>query len=203
MLNLASKQKGFTLIELMIGLVILAILLSAGLPSFTQWIQNTHTRTGAESILNGLQLARSEAITRNANVRFTVTSTGGQVDWQVGCVIPVADFNADQVADCPADIRSRSAAEGAGNARIGASNGAIGAIGTAIASGTGLSSGNTGVTFNFLGRVAALNADFTRLDVTNSASANARRMVILIGAGGTIRMCDPAVALADNPQGCA
>lgn len=201
MLNLTSRQRGFTLVELMIGLVILAILLSTGLPAFSLWIQNTQTRTGAESILNGLQLARTEAVTRNANVRFTVTSTGGTVDWRVGCVTAVGDINLDLVDDCPANIQSRTAAEGSRNARIGASTGVPGAFGTAIASGTGLSSGTAGVTFTFLGRMAN-STDITRIDVTNSSTTDARRMVITIGTGGTIRMCDPAVSLASNPQGC-
>lgn len=199
MLNLKSRQKGFTLVELMIGLVILAILLSTGLPAFSLWIQNTQTRTGAESVLNGLQLARTEAVTRNANVRFTLSDAGGTLDWSVGCVTAVGDINLDGVPDCPATIQSRSGAEGSRNARVGISTAAPGAYGTAIASGTGLPAG---VTFTFLGRVANVGADITRIDVTNATTTAARRMVITIGTGGTIRMCDPAVSLASNPQGC-
>lgn len=186
--------------ELMVGLVILAILLSAGLPSFALWIQNTQTRTGAESVLNGLQLARTEAVTRNANIRFDLTNAGGNVDWTVGCVIAVGDLNGDGLNDCPATIQSRSGTEGSTNARVGISTAAPGVYATAIASGTGLPAG---VTFNFLGRVANIGADITRIDVTNSTRTDARRMVIVIGSGGTIRMCDPALALANNPQGCS
>jgi len=204
-LNLNSIQKGFSLIELMIGVVILAILLSAGLPAFSLWIQNTQTRTGAESILNGLQLARTEAVTRNANVRFNLTSAGGTVDWDVGCVNPIADIDGDGTDNCPATIQSRSGAEGSRNARVGISTAGPGVFATAIASGAGLPAG---VTFNFLGRVvnpdpANPGSPITRIDVTNSTTTDARRMVIVINPGGTIRMCDPALVLANNPQGCA
>jgi type IV fimbrial biogenesis protein FimT len=184
----------------MVGLVILAILLSTGLPAFSLWIQNTQTRTGAESILNGLQLARAEAVTRNANVRFNLTSAGGEVDWSVGCVNVISDTDLDGIDNCPAVIQSHSGAEGSRNARIGISTATPAPYNTAIASGTGLPSG---VTFTFLGRVANPGADITRIDVTNSATTDARRMVIVINAGGTIRMCDPDLVLANNPQGCA
>lgn len=207
MLNPVSRQKGFSLVELMIGLVILAILISAGLPVFSLWMQNTQNRAAAESILNGLQMARTEAVRHNANVRFNFT-TANSIAWSVGCVIPVGDLNADGEEDCPAVIQSRSGGEGTGNARAGISTAAIptpalaGNFNPALASGTGLPAG---VTFTFLGRVPTVNigADITRIDITNAASSAARRMVITIGTGGTIRMCDPALLLANNPQGCA
>jgi len=59
---LARRQQGVTLIELMVGIAILATLLAMGIPAFTGWIQDTQVRTAAESILNGLQTARAEAV---------------------------------------------------------------------------------------------------------------------------------------------
>ncbi len=184
----------------MIGLVIMAILLSAGLPAFSLWIQNTQNRTAAESILNGLQLARSEAVRRNANVRFGLTSATGLVTWNVGCVTATTD--------CPATIQGRTGSEGTANARVGISIAVIPSpapttqFSTAISSGTGLP---TGVTFNGLGRIQTANigVDITRIDITNTAAATARRLVVTIGTGGAIRMCDPALSLPTNPQGCS
>jgi type IV fimbrial biogenesis protein FimT len=74
---------GFSLIELMIGIVILGITVSFGVSSFRVWIQNTQIRTAAESIQNGLQLARSEAVKLNANVNFILATDSG---WTVGPV---------------------------------------------------------------------------------------------------------------------
>lgn len=195
-----SGHRGVGLIELMIGLGIAAFLLMAGVPAFTAWIQNSQNRTAAESILNALQLARIEAIKRNTLVRFELTDANGRVAWNVGCVTVTSD--------CPASIQKRSADDGLANARVGISKTAIplpissGYFSDAIAAGTGLAAG---VSFNGMGRVPADNSgeDIARIDVTNAASREARRFVVMIGAGGQVRMCDPALAFSSNPQGCS
>ncbi len=189
------KQCGVSLIELMIGIVIVSLLMVAGIPSFSLWIQNTQTRSAAESIQNGLQITRTEAVRRNATVRFSLMDAGGTVAWSVDCV--------NVTADCPAGIQTRSGSEGGANARAGISvDAAVPAIGTAITAGTGLPAG---VTFDGLGRIPTANVgiDIARIDVSNSVRADARRMVILVSPGGQTRMCDPAIAIADNPQGCS
>ena len=95
-------QHGFTLVELMISLVVLAVLTTMGAPRFFEWLQNSQTRSGAEAVLNGIQVARSEAIQRNARVMvvFVPPSTG----WTVS-------VDADDTV-----IQSRSGAEGTSNA---------------------------------------------------------------------------------------
>lgn len=197
---LTMRQLGVSLIELMVGLSVGGILLALGMPAFTLWIQNTQNRTAAESISNGLQLARAEAVRRNALVRFDLTDASGKVAWNVGC-FHVTD-------DCPATIQSRPAAEGTINARAGASTETIPVptpadhFADAIAAGTGLTAG---VTFNGLGRVPSANIgeDITRIDITNTAAADARTFVVTVTTGGQIRMCDPALVFADNSQGCS
>lgn len=199
-----GKQSGVTLIEMMIGIAIVSLLMLIGAPAFSLWVQNTQTRTAAESVQNGLQIARTEAVRRNVNVRFNLTDAGGAAAWSVDCV--------NVTADCPAGIQSRSGSEGGVNARVGVSVAALpspipaGHFNTALAAGAGLPAG---VTFDGMGRVPALNPngtvnndDITRIDVIN-VNAGVRRMVIVVGTGGQTRMCDPAIALAANPQGCS
>lgn len=200
MLTPHRAQTGMTLIELAIGMVIIGILMAAAMPSFQQWIQSTQIRTAADSIQNGIQLARAEAVRRNAQVRFTLTDAGGTIAWSVGCVAATAD--------CPATIQSHPAADGTTNARAGIDTTAApspvpaGYYGTALAAGAGLPAG---ITFDSFGRVPSANvgADITRVDVINAITANARRMVVAVSSGGLIRMCDPALSLAANPQGCS
>jgi type IV fimbrial biogenesis protein FimT len=193
------NQRGFSLIELMVGMVIVGILLVLGVPAFSDWVQNSQIRTAAESVLNGLQIARTEAVRRNALVRFSLTDASGGVAWNVSCV--------NVTADCPANIQRRIAREAGGAARVGVSTTALPSpvlfsqFSTPLGAGSGLPAG---ITFDGLGRVPAANvgADFTWSDVTHVSNAQARRMVVMLTAGGQPRMCDPALSLSDNPQGC-
>lgn len=212
MLNAAHNQYGVSLLELMVAIAIGSVMLVIGIPSFQSWIQNTQVRTAAESVLNGLQIARAEAVRRNTNVRFNLTDASGMVTWTVDCetVVPMQS-NGDE---CPAGIQSRAGNEGGTNARVGISTTAYPSIAPIPASyfndpgaGAGLPAG---VTFNGMGRVPAKNLDgstnnddITLVSVTNTKSSTARRMVIVIRTGGQIRMCDPALQLSSNPQGCS
>lgn len=197
---LSRRQGGVTILELMIGLVLMAVLLAMGVPSYSSWIRNTHNRTAAESVLNGLQLARNEAVRRNTVVRFSLTDQGGTVAWTVGC--------ATVTAACPSSIQSRPANEGSDQARIGVSTATIptpipaGTFDTALAAGSGLLSG---VSFDGLGRVTAPAAgtNFTRADIVHATNSSARRYVVVVGTGGQVRMCDPTLPFATNPQGCS
>ncbi|MDD3884200.1 MAG: GspH/FimT family protein [Gallionella sp.] len=189
---MAQTQAGLNLIELIIAIAIISMLLAMGAPAFNLWIQNTQTRTAAESILNGMQIARQEAVRRNTKVRFNLTDAAGGVAWSVDCVTVTST--------CPAGIQSRSGSEGGSNARAGTGT-VTGTLAVPLTAGAGLPAG---VTFDGFGRVPSANVgtDIARVDVTNAANSSARRMVILVSTGGQTRMCDPVVPLASNPQGC-
>lgn len=63
-------DRGYTMVELMITLAVLAILLVMAVPSFTSII-NTNRLTGqANELVADLQFARAEAIRRNQRVTF-------------------------------------------------------------------------------------------------------------------------------------
>lgn len=195
---LTRDCRGVSLVELMVGLGITSFLLMAGMPAFTAWLQNSQNRTAAESIMNGLQLARLEAVKRNAVVRFELTDATGRIAWKVGCV--------SVTQECPATIQRRIAEDGLANARAGVTSDPIpyptpaNYFSTPISAGTGL---EAGVSFNGMGRMVTEGEDMSRIDITNATSANARRFVVMISTGGQIRMCDPNVPLASNPQGCS
>lgn len=97
-----TKQLGVTLVELLTSVAILGILSAIGVPRYTEFVANSQIRSTTESIRNGLQVARAEAIKRNASVTFTLNTSNSS--WVVGCAVTTAN--------CPATIQSKPAKEG-------------------------------------------------------------------------------------------
>ena len=64
----ARPADGFTLMELLMGLVILAILLAGAVPAFQTFTQNNRLDGQANDIVAAAQLARSEALKRGVPV---------------------------------------------------------------------------------------------------------------------------------------
>jgi type IV fimbrial biogenesis protein FimT len=73
--RLASQ--GFTIIEVMIVVAIMAILLALAGPSFTGLIERWRVRDSAESLTSSLYHARSEAIKRGGNVIIVKYANSG------------------------------------------------------------------------------------------------------------------------------
>lgn len=62
------NQRGFTLLELLVTLVIVAILLAVAAPSFQSVIRNNAMVAARDDILKALQFARAHAVTANTQV---------------------------------------------------------------------------------------------------------------------------------------
>lgn len=95
-----SGSRGFTLVELMITVAIIVILAVIAMPSMTAMINNSRATAQAEELVASLQLARAEAIRRNARVTFcagTGVVCSGSTTWTNWTI-----FGRDKTAD-PAD----------------------------------------------------------------------------------------------------
>ena len=177
-----KHNKGVTLIELMIALVVLGILVFLALPSYRDWIQNTQIRTAGEAILSGLTLARGEAVRRNTSVELRMDAASGRT------------------ASVPATgevIQTRTAQEGTTTAVV-----TITPAGSDRVTFSGLGR----VTINADGSVP-----FTEIKVDSSGidAAKSRELCVMVNATGLTRMCDPQVAAGDTrscgaavPVGC-
>ncbi len=88
------RSAGFSLIELMMVLVLVAIFASIAVPSFNALIERNRIQTASEELYSLLQYARSEAVNRHANVSIRATQNDG------------ACFNASDSTLCTYSVRS-------------------------------------------------------------------------------------------------
>ncbi len=86
-----GRMRGFTLTELMIVLMIIAIIAAIAVPGFSTLMQRTRLKTYANELVSSVYLARSEAIKRDATVRLCASSNGsscnGAGSWQQGWIV--------------------------------------------------------------------------------------------------------------------
>jgi len=61
-------RHGFTLIELMIGLVVLVVLITLGVPGMQGMIHSSRLSSAANEVSGAVQVARAEALRRNRSV---------------------------------------------------------------------------------------------------------------------------------------
>jgi type IV fimbrial biogenesis protein FimT len=85
-----STNKGFSLIELMVVVAILAIIATIGVPSYQAMMESNRITSASNNLLGAMQLARSEAITRSTSVQACASSdqnTCAGNDWSAGGLV--------------------------------------------------------------------------------------------------------------------
>ena len=97
-----KTQRGFTLIETLVVIAIVAILLGIAVPSY-KYITNSYRMTGeVNGLLGDAQFARSEAIKEGNQVILCSSTNGtscaGVTTWQLGWIVCV-DLNNDGNCD--------------------------------------------------------------------------------------------------------
>lgn len=173
---IAHPQRGFTMIELLITIVIVATLAALAFPSFQSMLANAQIRTAAQALHDGLQLARVEAIRRNERVVFTKGTESG---WVVS-----TDTLGTTVQTRPYTEGSRSATVVV--EPLDATKVTFNALGRVVA--------NTDA-----------SSSIRRLEIDVPASVlsadRSQNLQIDVTTGGSIRLCDPNVA-AGVGRGC-
>jgi type IV fimbrial biogenesis protein FimT len=175
-------RRGFTLIELMVGLAILAILALLAAPTLSGFIGNARIRGTADSIAQGIRQASVEAIKRNGCVEFVlVAGTGWELRSLDDCVAPTTSTVLHQEPHVEAGGQVVVAAQPAGATKL---------------------------TYSPLGQYRTPNPlgggnPIRWVDLTNAAIASPHPLRVLadpaLGVG--VRVCDPKFALPD-PVGC-
>ena len=178
---IVARSRGFSLVELLIGIGIAAILMLLAAPNYTDWITNTNIRTGAQSIADGLRLAQTYAVKRNSRVQFQLDPVAGPpfTGWSV------IDFD----NPVPPILQQNYFRSGADRMTLTTTPGPA-----------------RRVTFNSFGRANPANPDLSVpidfMDITGvpvTATTHPLRVITsgnpLTAAG--IRMCDPALPVGD------
>jgi type IV fimbrial biogenesis protein FimT len=104
-------MRGFTLVELMVTVIVLGILTTLAVPSFTDVLNASRLSGQTNELVSALHVARSEAVRRNSSVVFCRTGptlaacTAGDGSWAGWLVFE--DANGDSVFDAGEEVIQR------------------------------------------------------------------------------------------------
>lgn len=196
------RQRGVTLVELAVVMVITGIVFAYVLPELRTWMRNLKVRSTGESVLNGLNTARMEALKRNSPVTFWLVSDSSPVptnacsrsssgaQWVVSINDPGGKCGAAMGKDDvePVILGRSKAQEYSDKVTVAA----VDATGTAV----------DRVAFNGLGQVQQVTgvASIQTVDISSTESG-ARRLRVVVESGGAVRLCDRDVSSTD-PRAC-
>jgi type IV fimbrial biogenesis protein FimT len=190
------RQRGLTLIELMVTIALLALLLGLAAPSFSEWTRNAQVRTVTDALQTGARLAQAEAVRRNRQVVFFLTNdnacnastapVANGAFWAIRTV-PIVAGDAVEVVQCGqlADVAAGVAIEGPTAICFNSAGRQVANASPGI--------GSTGCTLDASG--------MSSYDV--AATGSSRPLRVLVSLGGQVRMCDPGRTLgASATDGC-
>ena len=183
--NHRASPKGFTLVELMVVIAVLAVLLSIAAPSFTAFRRNSELTSLANKLVGSINAARGEAMKAGRSA-FVVPANG--TAWASGWIVYV-DMNADntytegvdtlvQTQPAVASFISISANGNAASSSPYISFDSAGYARTVVIPGNGTGPANLALTIQ-------------RNDVATTNSSEETRLVI-VARTGRIRACKPS-----------
>jgi type IV fimbrial biogenesis protein FimT len=177
-------QRGFTLIEAMIAIGLIAIITAVVLPGYQGFLSGKKVTATANNIYVGAQLARAYAISNNTQASLVINDKS----W---CIYDRGQNDAD--VDC--DATSNTLAGGLVRKGIDSSNSTVDTNVSPI--------GAFQVTYNSLGQIIENpNSADPRLETfTVTLSTDTSKSMRVLLANGIIRMCNP-LAPPGSPQGC-
>lgn len=89
--NAAPKLRGFTLIELMVSVTVMAVVLVIAVPNLAGFVRTSKLRSAQSELVAAMQLARSEATKRGVSVGVAATASVAGNEFGGGWTVWVDD----------------------------------------------------------------------------------------------------------------
>ena len=207
------RRSGFTLVELMVSITIVAFGLALAMPSMSAMLQNAKLASTARTYFAGVQKARSEAIRLNQPVEFVLTDVSVSTsdlanqnplknasgpNWLVRYLDPASATG--KYALVEAHAASEGALQGSGSSSV-----QIAGVQTFL---DGPAFDGT-IVFDGFGKIVAGSS--YALDIKNPSggacaasdgSGTMRCLSIRVTAGGQLQLCDPIVTTLGDSRRC-
>jgi len=110
-LRRVHRMRGMTMVELLMVIVVVAILMTIGVPSYRYVTNSNRVASEVNSLLGDLQYARGEAIRTGSNVIVCISTnqtscTGATGSWHTGWIV-FADLNGNGAVDANELLRAQ------------------------------------------------------------------------------------------------
>lgn len=199
---LSRRQNGFSLVELIVGLAVLALLIALGVPQYAAFTANARIRATTEGFTAGLNLARAEAVKRNARVEMVLTDDP-PVEGLVNSLTPSTSGTNWMVREWVPSTNSYNFIEG----KAGAEGSGREESGVLVTSSSTDASYDGRVTFTGFGAMAigqpvTFQFTYPAAGACAAASGPLRCLNINVSPGGQIRVCDPKVTDTKDTRAC-
>lgn len=199
---LSRRHKGFSLVELIVGLAVLALLIALGVPQYAAFTANARIRATTEGVTAGLNLARAEAVKRNARVEMVLTDDP-PVEGLVNSLTPSTSGTNWMVREWVPSTNSYNFIEG----KAGAEGSGRDESGVIVTSSSTDASYDGRVTFTGFGAMAigqpvTFQFTYPAAGACAAASGPLRCLNINVSPGGQIRVCDPKVTDTKDTRAC-
>jgi type IV fimbrial biogenesis protein FimT len=198
---------GFTLIEAVVALAVMAVLMAVGIPTLSTWNQSRKAAAAASFYKEGFQLARAQAVTHNSASRLVLAdnAVSGQLDWRVDICFPTPSTPCNDGSDGWSTATAAASADPdqvKGFRSVRRSADALPATSNMML--TLADDGADAVYFTPLGWVdSSVSPRVSRIDLAPALGRDGafRPMAVVLTLAGTASICDPKVAAHDS-RGC-
>jgi type IV fimbrial biogenesis protein FimT len=198
---------GFTLIEAVVALAVMAVLMAVGIPSLSTWNQSRKTAAAAGFYKEGFQMARNQAVIHNSASRLVLSdnAVSGQLNWQVDICFPTPSAHCNENSDGWSTVSAPASADpDQAKGFRSVTRSADGLPATSNMMLTVAADGADSVYFTPLGWVdAGVSSRVTRIDLAPALGRSGafRPVAVVLTLAGTASICDPSVAGHDS-RGC-